>query len=119
MCFTFASAQHASSAVIAQRIGDRFRHDGARREMHDGVDVTIAQQCAHFFLLADVADDEFRTHDGIGEAGTQIVENDDIFTRLDQLQHDVAADVAGAAGDQYRSFAFHVLPSQFRRLLRT
>ena len=52
-------------------------------------------------LIADVADDERGTRrDRPAEAGRQVVEDDDLLAGVEQLEHHVAADVAGSAGDQ-------------------
>ena len=52
-------------------------------------------------LVADIADDAAA---GVGtapsEAGRQIVEHDHALAGIEQLEHHVAADVAGAAGDE-------------------
>ena len=54
-------------------------------------------------LIADVADDErhARRHRPV-EAGGEVVEHDHALAGVDQRVDHVAADVAGAAGDQDR-----------------
>jgi len=56
---------------------------------------------------------QWRTDHRTTETAAEIVEYDHPMTRCDELQHDVAADVAGAARDQDRS-CIHA--SDFRRL---
>ena len=52
-------------------------------------------------LVAEVALDQRRLRrDRPGEAGRQVVEDDDPLAGIDQLPDHVAADIAGAAGDQ-------------------
>ena len=60
-----------------------------------------AHQAVEQDAVADIADDQLglRRHRPI-EAGGQVVENDDPLAASDQLQNHMAADKAGAAGDQ-------------------
>ena len=64
--------------VVAERIGDRFRHDDLGGEMGDRVDLALADQPFDAFAVAEIGDhelDAFRNRPG--EAGREIVENDD------------------------------------------
>ena len=52
--------------------------------------------------VADVADDELcRRRHRPAESGRQIVEHHDLLAGVEQLKNHVAADIAGAASDQY------------------
>ena len=69
--------------------------------MHDGVDVAALHQPVEKHAVADVADDELgRGRDRPVEAGRQIVEHDDTLAAIDKLADHVAADKAGATGDE-------------------
>ncbi len=73
--------------------------------MDNGLDALLPQEAAEQLGIADVADDELgRLGDGPLEAGGQIVEHDDRLAGINQLQHHMAADIAGSAGDQDRHF---------------
>jgi len=75
--------------------------------MHHRVDTARAQQSRHDGGVADIADDEFGADDGFGYAGAQIVQNHDLLACLEELQNDVAADIARAASDQNGPAGFH------------
>ena len=96
--------------VVAERIGDRFRHHDLGREMGDRVDPVLLDQPGDEIGVAGVADDEPR---GVGhrpvEAGRQIVEHDDALARVQEAQRHMAADIAGPAGHQNT----HVCPFPF------
>ena len=62
-----------------------------------------AQHAVDQRAIAGVADHERRAEDGVAKAGAEIVEHDDVFAAFAQLPRDVAADVAGAAGDEDRA----------------
>ena len=89
--------------VIAERVRDRFRHHDAGGEMRDGVDAVLGEGPLHQRLVAEIA-----LHQGGGlrhggaKAGRQVVDDDDGLARIEQRQHHVAADVAGAARHQNR-----------------
>ena len=88
--------------VVAERIGDRFRHHDLRREMRDRVDPMLLDQRGDEIRVADVADDEPRRvrHSPV-EPGRQIVEHDHALARIEETQRHVAADIARASGHQY------------------
>jgi hypothetical protein len=69
--------------------------------VHDGVDVVLGQDAGDEFLVAGVADYQFAVGHGFAETGGEVVEGDDALAGLAELAHHVAADVAGAAGDEY------------------
>ncbi len=102
-------------AVVAQRVGDRLRHDRSRGEMHDRADGVFGEHALDQCLVADLPDHQRGVEHGLAKAGAEVVEHDDAFARLAQLAHDVAADVAGAAGDQDR-FRVHRVSSDIRFL---
>ena len=69
--------------------------------MDDRLHAVLAHDAADELLIADVADDER----GIGrhrpaKAGRQVVEDDDALATVEELEHHVAADVTGSAGDE-------------------
>jgi hypothetical protein len=68
--------------------------------VHHGVDGVVAKHLAEADRVAGVADDELAMKHGLLEPRRQIVENDDFFTRLAELAHDVRADIASASGDE-------------------
>ena len=78
--------------------------------MGNRVDRMLLDQTRDKAGVAGVADDELcaRGH-GPCEAGRKIVENHDQFASVDEAQRHMAADIAGAAGDQYAH-----APSSFR-----
>ena len=93
--------------VVAQRIADQLRHDDLGGEMGDRVNRMLLDQSGDQVRVARVADDELCAFGhGPGEAGGEVVENHDRFARIQQRQGHVAADIAGAAGDQNA----HALP---------
>ena len=61
----------------------------------------LADETGDQRLVAGLADDERHAlGNGPVEAGGQIVEHDDALAGVDQRMDHVAADIAGAAGDQ-------------------
>ncbi len=69
--------------------------------MGDRVDLVLLDQPRDEVGVARVADDEARRlGNGPVEAGREIVENDDLLPGVEEAERHVAADVAGAAGDQ-------------------
>ncbi len=88
-------------AVVAERIGDRFRHHDRCREMDHLGDVVVLHQLADGGLIAGVADDQrdaFRHRPF--EPGGEVVEHDDALARVDQRVDHMAADIAGPARHQ-------------------
>ena len=67
--------------------------------MHHRVDAVLRSVSQHLLPVADVRHDQRRIEHALAEAGGQIVEHDHALAARAQLQHRVAADVAGAAGD--------------------
>jgi hypothetical protein len=72
-----------------------------RCEMHDRVDIVLCEDALQVLRVARLTDDQFACRDSLPKAGTQVIEYYDVFARGTELPHDVAADVAGTAGDQY------------------
>ena len=71
--------------------------------MDDRLDAVLLDQRRHQRLVAGLAlDERHALGDRPVEAGGQVVEHDDALARRDQRVDHVAADVAGAAGDQNR-----------------
>ncbi len=67
--------------------------------MHHGVDPVLRQQPRHQREIADIADDELPGGHRLPEPPAEVIEDNDLFGRFAQLTDDVAADVAGTAGD--------------------
>ena len=87
--------------VVAERIGDRIRHHDRAGEMDDRLDVVLRDQPANEFFVADIAIVEPRFwRDRPLETGGQVVEDNHVLAGVDQPPDHVAADIAGAAGDQ-------------------
>ena len=87
--------------IIAERIGERIRHDDFGGEMDDRLDVVLGEKLGHEILVAEIADDQRHLiRHGGPEAGRQIVEDDDLLARRDEFEHRMAADIAGAARDE-------------------
>lgn len=76
--------------------------------MDDGIDLMGRKEAAQGRPVADVADDELgsvvgdvlNTVDDLALAVAEVIEYDNLGTRLQQLHNRVRADVAGATGDQ-------------------
>ncbi len=69
--------------------------------MQDGVDLVTKQQAPDDIMVAGIALDEFRlSRNGPSEPRRQIVENENVLAGVEQLEHHMAADIAGPAGDQ-------------------
>ncbi len=111
---------HGVVEVVAERIGDRFRHHDRAGEMDDGVDAMASTAAGDQRLVADVALDETRpVRHRPAEPGRQIVEHHDLLAGVEQLEHHVAADIAGAAGDQNaHEQSYHVAGLQFAACYR-
>jgi hypothetical protein len=89
-------------AVIAGGIGHRLGHREPRREVHDGGGAALAQRGAHGGHVPDIAFDERRAERRVAVSGRQVVVDDDAVPGLAEGLRRMAADVAGAAGDEYR-----------------
>ena len=86
--------------------------------MGDRVDSVLLDQARDQVLVARVADDELRSFGhGPGEAGGEIVENDDRLAGVDKAESHVAADIAGAAGHQnaHAQGPFLIHPNRIQR----
>ena len=71
--------------------------------MNDRLDPVVANEASDEGLVAAVAGDQRHAiRDGRGESGRKIVEHDDALAGVAELKYHVAADIAGAAGDQDR-----------------
>src|SRR5262249_24076976 len=90
-------------AVVAERIADRVWHDDRGGEMDNGVDPMRGDERAYARLVSGIAGDERRArrHRPV-EARGQIIEHHDLVSGLEEGVNHVAADVAGAAGNQDR-----------------
>ena len=86
--------------VIPQGFLDGFRDDGGTGEMHDGAYLPFTQQEGQQVLVARVAFNQFTTCDRLCKPFGQVVQDDDLVAFLQQVQGDMAADIAGATGQQ-------------------
>src|SRR5450432_2820241 len=69
--------------------------------MDDRIDSVVCDKRGHKGLIPAIADDKRRAlRNGPIEPGRQIVEHDDALAGVGEGMRHVAADVAGAAGDQ-------------------
>ena len=90
-------------AIVAERLTHRVRHHDRRRKVDDGVDPVVTDEPRHQRLIAGLADDQ-RHAFGNRRAMSrrEIVEDDHPLAGIDEVAHHLAADIAGAAGDQDR-----------------
>jgi hypothetical protein len=104
---------HGVGEIVAERVGDRFRHHDLGREMGDRIDPVAQDRLGDEGLVGHVADDEAHLGgQGPVVTGREIVEDHDLLMPgIDQREHHVAADIAGAARDQNR----HRLPQSVFR----
>src|SRR5713101_5218622 len=69
--------------------------------MDDRIHFVVADQPRHQCLISSFTDDERRAFgNGPTKAGGEVIEHYDAFTGVDQFMNHLAADIAGAAGDQ-------------------
>ncbi len=69
-------------------------------EVHHRAGAVLVDEPLEQRAVGHVADDQRRVAHRLPEPGAQVVEHHDALAAVAQLQHDVTADVAGAAGDQ-------------------
>src|SRR5205085_4171891 len=94
---------HRVVRIIFERVLDRFRHHHRAREMHDRADSMRGDQAGKERLIGNVALDEKRAvRHRPAEAGHQIVDHHHRPARIEQSEHRMAADIAGATGYQHR-----------------
>jgi hypothetical protein len=88
--------------IIAERVGDRFGHHDRPGEMDNGIDLVAQEHAADEVVVAHVALDElrFRRHRP-AEAGRKIVDDEDVLSGVEQLEHHMAADEAGPTRDEH------------------
>ena len=87
---------------ILYRIGDRERS----REVHDGIDLPAAERLAQVFGVPDVPLDQVSgtaegSLSGQTVARREVVVNENLVSGPGQFPDGVAADVAGAPGDEH------------------
>src|ERR1700722_15891504 len=71
--------------------------------MNNQVGLLLGDQPRYQRLIGDVADDEVRLRvNRIFVTCRELVEDDDLFARIDERKDKMASDVARAARDQYR-----------------
>jgi heptosyltransferase I len=87
-------------AVIAERIAHRVRHDDGAGEMDDRLDPWARSRATSSSSPTSPTTGSIGRQRR-GEAGRQVVEHHHALAGVDQFVHHVAADVAGAAGDQH------------------
>ena len=98
----FEHAQRADDVVpvVLRRIAHRLADVEKGGEVHDARDRVAAQRVAERRDVGDVADDQIAVLHGGTMAGDEIVVHDHAAAGAVQRFRGVAADVAGAAGDQ-------------------
>jgi len=67
--------------------------------VHHRLDLVLLQQGTHPGAVANVAGDEWCIEHRLAKSARQVIEHDYALAALAQLQGNVAADVARAAGD--------------------
>ena len=71
--------------------------------MDDRIDPVLLDETLDQRLIAAVADDERHARgNGPVESGGKVVEHDDALAGIDEVEHHVATDIAGSAGDEDR-----------------
>ncbi len=96
------AALHRIVLIIFERLLDRFGDDDRPREMDDRADAVLLDHPRHQRLVADVAlDERRRIRDGPAEAGAKVVDHHHFAPGVEQRKHRMAADIAGAAGDEH------------------
>ena len=98
----FEDAQRAADvvAVVPRRLADRLADVEKRGEVHHGEDVVAPQRVANGRDVGDVSLDERPVLDGAAMAGDQVVVDENGVPRPAERLGRMAADVAGAAGDE-------------------
>ena len=86
--------------VIAARLAHRLRRRHRRGQVHDGVESAAPEQRIQA-VAADVGDDQFTGQHRLAHAAGQVVANDEVVAVFRQRQHDMTADITGAAGHQH------------------
>src|SRR5690606_9824674 len=94
---------HRIVEVVAERSGDRFRHDDGTGKMDDCIDAAPPNRRLDQLLVANVADNKlrFRRNRPI-KTRREPVDYNHVFARIKQAPDHMAADVPGSAGNEYR-----------------
>jgi hypothetical protein len=72
--------------------------------MQDCIDLVLAQQAQNNVHVTGVAHHEFGADDSLCKSGAQVVQGDDTFASLYKLKDDMASNVSGTSGYEYRVF---------------
>ena len=88
-------------AVVLERVRDRLRHDGVRGEVHYRLDAVLRQHAIDQRAISGIAHHQRRVQHGAAISGAEIIEHDHALVALGELAHDVAANIAGAPGDEH------------------
>ena len=95
-------ALHRVIVVILERVFDRFRHDNRAREMHHRTRPLLGEDAGKQGRVLDVSlVERHLIGNGEAKAGGQVVDHRDGPAAVEQRQHRVAADIAGAAGHEH------------------
>src|SRR5207253_2028199 len=87
-------------AEVLARILNRLPRLDVGGEMDDGFDLVILEGLVERVRIGDLADEQRRAADRFAVALLHVIEDDDLITGLLQRMNGVAADVAGASGDE-------------------
>ena len=123
-CHDLAECQRGIQIVliIFHRLGNGFPHRLEPRKVNGAGNFVLGENFLQKRLVAHVALDERDVFAGdlrhaaqaLGVRIAEIIDHNGRVARLDQLYTGVAADVSGAAGDQYVHFIF-LLTRMIRR----
>ena len=98
--------------VVLGRLLHRLADVTARGEVHHGIDVPTGKCAGGIGGVLQIAFDQVCALHRIAVTGGKVVEHGDLMALTVQQLYHVRADIAGAAGNQYRTI--HSLPSSFR-----
>src|SRR3984893_118115 len=94
--------------IIAERIGHRFRDDGPGGEMHNRLDFFGGENSSDKVRITDITDDEFcLSWNRNCEAGQQIIEDNNLFTCVEEFENHMATDKSSSAGNKNGHSGYH------------
>ena len=110
-------------AVILQGVGNALTHQGVGGEVDDAVDIVLAEHLVQERGVPQVAHIELPgALNGLPVAGAQVVHHHNVVALFRQQSHHVAADIAGAAGNEnglhIRFLLYFMLLMNLRKAVR-